>query len=102
MPPSPKIRSVPKSPKTRPDPESLLLEIGCEELPAGFIQPALEQLKSLARDGLAGARIPAAAIQALGTPRRLALLVEGLADRQEAQTRELTGPAVRGAFDGEG
>jgi glycyl-tRNA synthetase beta chain len=93
---------VPKSPKTRPEPKSLLLEIGCEELPAGFIQPALEQLKTLARDGLAGARIPAAAIQALGTPRRLALLVEGLADRQEAQTRELTGPAVRVAFDADG
>ena len=79
-----------------------LLEIGCEELPAGFITPALRQLESLAREGLTGARIGFTSIQALGTPRRLALTVEGLADRQQAETRELTGPASRVAFDAEG
>lgn len=83
-------------------PKSLLLEIGCEELPAGFIQPALEQLSALARDGLSGARIAAPNVQVMGTPRRLALLAEGVADRQSAETRELTGPAVRVAFDADG
>lgn len=82
--------------------ESLLLEIGCEELPAAFIRPALEQLESLARSGLEGARIRFDSVQALGTPRRLALIVEGLAGRQEPQTRELTGPAVKVAFDADG
>ena len=81
---------------------SLLLEIGCEELPAGFIPPALEQLRSLAREGLLGARIGTAEVQAMGTPRRLTLLAEGVADRQEEETRELTGPAVRVAFDADG
>jgi len=83
-------------------PESLLLEVGCEELPAGFIAPALRQLESLARESLGAARIRFASVRALATPRRLALLVEGIADRQEPQTRELTGPAVRVAFDADG
>jgi len=83
-------------------PKSLLLEIGCEELPAGFIAPALRQLESLAKESLAGARLRFDSTRALGTPRRLALLVEGLAESQEAQTRELTGPAVRVAFDADG
>jgi len=82
--------------------KSFLLEIGCEELPAGFITPALQQLESLAREGFAGARIPFGSIQALATPRRLALTVEGVVDRQEAETRELVGPAVRVAYDASG
>jgi glycyl-tRNA synthetase beta chain len=83
-------------------PKSLLLEIGCEELPAGFIAPALRQLESLAKEGLAGARLRFASAKAVGTPRRLALLVEGVAESQEPETRELTGPAVRVAFDADG
>lgn len=83
-------------------PESLLLEIGCEELPAAFITPALRQLESLARESLGTARIGFGSVRAMGTPRRLALLVEGLAGRQESQTRELMGPAVKVAFDADG
>ena len=78
---------------------TLLLEIGCEELPAGFIAPALRQLEKLATDGLSGARLKFDSVRAVGTPRRLALLVEGLADRQQAETREVQGPAVKVAFD---
>jgi glycyl-tRNA synthetase beta chain len=83
-------------------PKSLLLEIGCEELPAGFIAPALRQLESLATVGLAGARIRFASAKALGTPRRLALLLDSVAESQEAENRELTGPAVKVAFDADG
>lgn len=82
--------------------ETLLLEIGCEELPAGFIGPALEELEALAKDGLREARLAHQSVSVDGTPRRLALLVEGLADRQEDRTREVTGPAVRVAFDASG
>ena len=81
---------------------TLLLEIGCEELPAGFIGPALTQLESLAKEGLGGARLGFTSARGLGTPRRLSLLVEGLAEKQEPETRELTGPAVRVAFDADG
>ena len=80
----------------------LLLEIGCEELPASFVGPALEELAALARAGLAEARLSCDSIRVLGTPRRLALLVEGLADRQEDRTREVLGPAVTVAFDAQG
>ena len=83
-------------------PETLLLEIGCEELPAGFIDPALQDLERAASAGLDEARLAHGAIRTLGTPRRLALLVEELADRQEDRLREVLGPAVRVAFDASG
>jgi glycyl-tRNA synthetase beta chain len=82
--------------------KSLLFEIGCEELPAAFIGPALAELTQLARQGLADARIACGPIRALGTPRRLALIVESLADRQEDRVREVLGPAVKVAFDASG
>ena len=80
-------------------PETLLLEIGCEEIPAGFIDPALEDLARAAAAGLEEARLAHGPIRTLGTPRRLALLVESVADRQEDRTREVLGPATRVAFD---
>lgn len=83
-------------------PETLLLEIGCEELPAGFIDPALQDLARAASEGLDEARLAHGAIRTLGTPRRLALLVEELADRQEDRVREVLGPAARVAFDASG
>jgi glycyl-tRNA synthetase beta chain len=79
-----------------------LLEIGCEELPASFVGPALADLEDLARQGLAEARLDARSVRTLGTPRRLALLVQGLAERQEDRVREVLGPAVKVAFDGSG
>ncbi len=83
-------------------PSSLLLEIGCEEIPAGYIAPALAQLERMAREGLAASRIAAASLRTMGTPRRLTLLVEEIAERQEDQTREVTGPPARAAFDAAG
>ena len=83
-------------------PKHLLLEIGCEELPASFIPPALEELERLARAGLSEARLAHASLRVFGTPRRLALLVEGLAERQEDRTREVLGPAIKVAYDAEG
>ena len=83
-------------------PETLLLEIGCEEIPAGYIAPALAQLERSAAEGLAASRIAHGAVRTLGTPRRLALIVEGVAPRQEDRTREVTGPPVKAAFDASG
>jgi glycyl-tRNA synthetase beta chain len=82
--------------------DALLLEIGCEEIPAGYIAPALAQLERAAAEGLAAARIGHGALSVLGTPRRLALLADGIADRQEDRTRDVTGPPVRAAFDASG
>jgi glycyl-tRNA synthetase beta chain len=83
-------------------PETLLLEIGCEELPAAFIDPALLELAELARAGLKEVRLAHGALRTAGTPRRLALIVEQIADRQEDRTREVTGPATRVAYDASG
>ncbi len=85
-------------------PESLLLEIGCEELPASFIAPALAELQKSAEVGLAGgrARLGFGSARTLGTPRRLALLVDGIADRQEDLSLEVFGPPVAVAFDAAG
>jgi glycyl-tRNA synthetase beta chain len=81
---------------------NVLLEIGCEELPASFVGPALEELEAGARAGLADARLGFDSLRVLGTPRRLALLVTGLAERQEDRIREVLGPAVRVAYDAKG
>jgi glycyl-tRNA synthetase beta chain len=80
----------------------LLLEIGCEEIPASFLGPALAELEALARAGLAEARLGFGAVRALGTPRRLALLIDGLVERQEDRVREVVGPALRASYDTDG
>jgi glycyl-tRNA synthetase beta chain len=76
----------------------LLLEIGCEELPASFVAAALAALPVLARDKLTELRLGHGTIEALGTPRRLALIVRDLASRQEDLAAEVTGPPVKAAF----
>jgi len=83
-------------------PKRLLLEIGCEELPASFVGPALLELEGEARAGLAEARLTFGELRVVGTPRRLALLVGGLPERQEDRTREVLGPAVKVAYDAQG
>ena len=77
----------------------LLFEIGVEELPASFVAGALAALPDLARARLAELRLAHGEIRALGTPRRLALVVLGLADRQADLAEDLTGPPVSAAYD---
>jgi glycyl-tRNA synthetase beta chain len=80
----------------------LLLEIGTEEIPAGYIQPALNALASNLAARLAQARIGHGTVQTFGTPRRLVVRLEEVADRQKAVTEEVLGPPERIAFDEEG
>jgi glycyl-tRNA synthetase beta chain len=77
---------------------TLLFEIGVEELPATFVDAALDVLPELAKAECAALRLEHGAIHALGTPRRLALLVEDLADKQADLDEELVGPAESVAF----
>jgi len=84
------------------DLNNLLFEIGVEELPAGFLFPALGQLSRLAEDGFKARNLKFGEISCVGTPRRLALSVEGLASRQPDITEKITGPAAAIAFDPEG
>ena len=50
-----------------------LLEIGTEEIPAGYIPPVLDQLREVAAQSLTEERLPFEDIRTLGTPRRLTL-----------------------------
>jgi glycyl-tRNA synthetase beta chain len=80
----------------------LLLEIGCEELPSSFVASALAALPRLVTDRLDAARITHGAARPLGSPRRIALIVEGVAERQPDVEEVLTGPPATAAFDKEG
>jgi glycyl-tRNA synthetase beta chain len=80
------------------DKGDLLFEIGCEELPASFVDAALAALPKLAEHKLGELRLGFAEITALGTPRRLALLVRGLETRQSDLEEEVLGPPLNVAF----
>ncbi len=81
-----------------PDHRDLLLEIGCEELPASFVDGALRALPELVRKKLVELRLEHGAIRALGTPRRIALWVQGVATNQPDLAEEMTGPPAKAAF----
>ena len=80
----------------------LLFEIGVEELPSTYIAPALEQLERGVRVGLADLRLGFGDIVTYGTPRRLTVIVSGVADRQGDFEEEAMGPATKVAFDADG
>jgi glycyl-tRNA synthetase beta chain len=77
---------------------TFLLEIGTEELPADFAGSALEQLEQRVRRDLAEARISSGTIRVDGTPRRIALRLEDLPERQEDRSEERKGPPAQQAF----
>jgi len=79
-----------------------VLEIGTEEIPPRFFPPALAQLREDGATMLQRARLSFGEVKVYGTPRRLVLIAEGLAQRQEARKREERGPAARVAFDEDG
>jgi len=85
----------PSSPKAA----ELLLEIGTEEIPFQFIAPALATLKDLAEQMLKDQRLAFQSARTLGTPRRLTLVVEGLATKQTSMVKEAMGPSKAVAFD---
>lgn len=82
--------------------KTLLLEIGTEEVPAHVMPGILSQLKENAAKTFEELRIEYKNIKTLGTPRRSALLVDGLAEQQADLSKENRGPAVNIAFDADG
>lgn len=80
----------------------LLYEIGTEELPASFVKPALKQLHDGFTAKAADLKIDHGLIELKGTPRRLALIVRGLAEKQPDILEELVGPSVKAGVDGNG
>ena len=81
---------------------SFLLEVGSEELPWQMIQPAMLQLAQLLEGFLANHRLSHDSIRTFGTPRRLAVLVQGLAAKQTPVVQETLGPSKAVAFDDQG
>jgi glycyl-tRNA synthetase beta chain len=79
-----------------------LLEIGCEEIPAGFIGPALWYGGQQFEEALRKARLAFVKVDIYGTPRRLTYVVRGLSDRQEAKSETVLGPPKNVAFDASG
>ena len=81
----------------------LLIEIGCEELPASWLPPLTRQIGARVGAQLAAARLDCPLPpEPFGTPRRLTVRVPKVADRQTDLEETLTGPPVRAAFDADG
>ena len=79
--------------------EKLLLEIGAEEIPAGYIAPALKALSMHLKKKLTAARIAHGEVSMYGTPRHLAVMIEDVAVRQKTITTEVLGPPEKVAYD---
>jgi glycyl-tRNA synthetase len=82
--------------------ETFLLEIGTEELPAGDLTSAIEQLRGMLPTYLDDLHLAHGAIRVEGTPRRLAVTVESLAPRQPDREQAVKGPPASHAYDAEG
>ena len=82
--------------------KELFLEIGTEEIPAGFLTRALADMEGLLRKELEAARLAHGEITALATPRRLALVVKDIPAVQPDAEITAVGPAKAVAFDAAG
>jgi len=82
--------------------KELILEIGTEEIPAGFLDDTINNLASLTKKALEENSLSYESIDSYGTPRRLTLRVQGLPEKQEDRTEEAYGPPVKIAFDENG
>ncbi|SFE29129.1 glycine--tRNA ligase subunit beta [Alteribacillus iranensis] len=81
---------------------NFLLEIGLEEMPARFVTDAMEQLKYKITDWLDENRIAYESAEAFSTPRRLAVRINGIAQKQEDVVEESRGPSKQIAVDENG
>ena len=82
--------------------KDLLFEIGAEEIPAGFLPNIIKQLGELATAALAERHIPHGSVKVYATPRRVALLINDVAERGEDVHETHKGPSVSIAYDGDG
>jgi len=80
----------------------LLFEMGVEEIPASYILPAVGTFVRTFESELSGARLSHGAVRTFATPRRMTVVVEGVADEQTSETRTVTGPPAKVAFGDDG
>ena len=96
-----KVKDAAAGRKSRGD---FLFEIGCEEIPAGMILKASQELKALLQKqflahGLLEEKSADGSIETFGAPRRLVAIARGVRMRQEDVTRAITGPPKSVAYD---
>lgn len=82
--------------------KDLLLEIGTEEIPARFMNGILAQIETAAKNKFSELRIGFDEVKAYGTPRRIALILKNVAEKQEDISSENKGPSIKVAFDADG
>ncbi|MBP7072174.1 MAG: glycine--tRNA ligase subunit beta [Clostridia bacterium] len=82
--------------------KDLLYEIGTEEIPANYMPSTLKQVRSISEAMLKNYRIAFEEVKAYGTPRRIVLLVKGIAEQQENLEELVKGPSKRAAYDENG
>lgn len=82
--------------------KDLLFEIGTEEIPAKYMPSTLEQVKSISETMLKDNRIAFEGIKTYGTPRRIVLIVKGIAEQQEDLEELVKGPSKKAAYDENG
>ena len=80
----------------------LIFEIGTEEIPAGYLDPAITSLRNNLASALDDLGLGYDDIHAAATPRRMVVRVNGLPPRQPDRTEEIMGPPKKAAFDAEG
>jgi len=79
-----------------------LLEIGTEEIPSSYIEPALKQMEDAAIKAFNAAGLKYDSVKTYATPRRLALMVNNLAEKSEDRNEEILGPSIKAAKDASG
>jgi glycyl-tRNA synthetase len=101
-PPAKGGNAIPNLQSPIPRPQSLLLEVGVEELPAADVTLAQEQLGKQLISALDEARLDHGEVTLYATPRRVAAVVEKVAPQQRALDEMVRGPSAKVAFDAEG
>jgi glycyl-tRNA synthetase beta chain len=82
--------------------QELFVEIGVEELPVSYIEPAIAQFATLLSESLSGLQIDFGEVATFATPRRLGFVIADVADKGRDREIEMVGPPVRVAFDQQG
>ncbi|WP_296245858.1 MULTISPECIES: glycine--tRNA ligase subunit beta [unclassified Psychrobacter] len=81
---------------------TILFELGCEELPPKSLKPLRDSLQTNVTEQLNEAEISFDSIKAFAAPRRLAIQIQGISDKQPDRSEQKRGPAIKAAFDADG
>ncbi|MEC5209394.1 glycyl-tRNA synthetase beta chain [Psychrobacter sp. PL15] len=81
---------------------TILFELGCEELPPKSLKNLRDALQASVTEQLGEADIRFDSMKAFAAPRRLALQIQGISDKQPDRSEQKRGPAIKAAFDAEG